>query len=89
MATYDGQGTVKVSVGFQYQGKTSPFNFSGSYEIGGNCSGKAVFKDSNGEDALLWNFVIVHGGQEIETIALRPAQQSRPMYSLTFTQKKR
>jgi hypothetical protein len=89
LATYDGQGTVTVSVGVQYQGRTSPFSFSGSYEVGGNCSGKASFKDSNGGDALLWNFVIVHGGQEIETIALRQAQQARPMYSLTFTQKKR
>ena len=87
--TYDGQGTVKVSMGVQYQGKTSPFDFSGTYEVNSNCSGKATFKDSDGAEALVWNFVIVHGGQDIETVALRAAQQSRPMYSLTFTQKKR
>jgi hypothetical protein len=89
MVTYDGQGTVTVSMGVQYQGKTSPFNFSGTYDVNSNCTGKASFKDSAGAETLIWDFVIVHGGQEIETIALRPAQQSRPMYSLTFTQKKR
>jgi hypothetical protein len=89
MVTYDGQGIVTVSMGVQYQGKTSPFNFSGTYDVNSNCTGKASFKDTDGAEALIWNFVIVHSGQEIETIALRPAQQSRPMYSLTFTQKKR
>jgi hypothetical protein len=89
MATYDGQGMITVSSVVQYQGKASPFTFSGTYEIKASCAGTAVLKDANGAGDLLWNFVIVNGGQEIETIAFRPAQQPRPMYSLTFTQKKR
>ncbi len=50
--------------------------------------GTATFVDTNGSVVLTWNFVIVHGGQEIETIVLMAATQTRPLYSITFTQKK-
>lgn len=89
LAAYDGQGNITVSAVVQYQGKASPFKFSGTYEVKPTCTGTAMLKDSTGAGDLQWNFVIVNGGQEIETIALRPAKQPRPMYSLTFTQKRR
>jgi hypothetical protein len=46
------------------------------------------FKNSDGTVQLVWQFVLVHGGDSIETMALRPTSQIRPTYSLTFTQEK-
>jgi hypothetical protein len=88
-ANYDGQGNVTVNARVQYHGKISPVNFSGSYEVGTDCTGSAKLHDSDGNILLAWAFVIVHKGEEVETIAVRAASQSRPMYSLTFSQKKR
>jgi hypothetical protein len=89
IATYDGLGKVNVSVRVQFQGKTSPFNFAGTYNVASDCTGGATFKDADGTVQLVWQFVLVHGGDSIETMALRPPLQTRPMYSLTFTQQKR
>jgi hypothetical protein len=89
IATYDGQGGVTVSARVQFEGKTSPFTFVGIYDVSANCAGIATFKDKNGDVELVWQFVVVRGGEEIETMVLRPPTQTRPMYSLTFTQKKR
>lgn len=89
MASYDGQGNVSVVARVQYQGKFSPLKFTGVYDIHGDCSGVATLKDADGKVQLVWNFVLVHDGQEIETIVFKPATPSRPMYSLTLTQKKR
>jgi hypothetical protein len=89
IATYDGQGKVNVSVRVQFQGKTSPFNFVGAYNVASDCTGGASFKDADGTLQLVWQFVLVHGGDAIETMALRQPTQIRPMYSLTFSQEKR
>lgn len=89
IATYDGQGKVNIAVRVQFQGKTSPFNFAGAYNVASDCTGTATFKDADGTVQLVWQFVMVHGGDSIETMALRPQSQARPMYSLTFSQEKR
>jgi hypothetical protein len=87
-AIYDGQGKVSVKARVQYHGKVSPLDFNGSYDIHNDCTGTASFEDSNGKTVLAWNFVVVHGGDAVETIALRAPSPPRPMYSLTFSQKK-
>jgi hypothetical protein len=89
VATYDGNGNVTASARVQFEGKTSPFTFVGTYDVSANCTGIATFKDKNDVVQLVWQFVIVHGGDELETMVLRPPTSTRPMYSLTFTQKKR
>lgn len=89
IAAYDGQGNVTVSVKVQFEGKTSPFSFIGTYDVSANCEGTATFKDNTDKVVLVWGFVLVHGGDAIETMALRSPSQTRPMYSLTFRQEKR
>ncbi len=87
-ALYDGQGNITVRARVQYHGKTSPLIFSGLYDVQSDCTGTAQLHDSAGKILLTWTFVIVRGGEEVETIAIRAASQSRPMYSLTFSQKR-
>jgi hypothetical protein len=77
-AIYDGQGKISVKARVQYHGKVSPLDFNGSYDVHSDCTGSASFEDSSGKTLLMWNFVIVHGGDAVETIALRAPSQAGP-----------
>jgi hypothetical protein len=58
--------------------KVSPLDFNGSYDVHSDCTGSASFEDSSGKTLLMWNFVIVHGGDAVETIALRAPSRPGP-----------
>jgi hypothetical protein len=86
---YDGNGVVSLRTRVQYHGSLSPTApITGTYKVSNDCTGVAEFKDSTGTVAYTWAFVIVHGGDEIETMALIAAKPGRPMYSMSFSQKK-
>jgi hypothetical protein len=87
--SYDGAGTVNVVGGAEYHGQTTELKFSGSYTVGTDCTGWATFSSSNGAKVLVWRFVIVLSGQQVETLAMRAKTPQRPVYSSTFTQKRR
>jgi hypothetical protein len=89
VVTYDGEGKIAVQARIQYHGKLSSEKLSGTYGVGRDCTGTASFRDPDGAIILTWNFFVVHGGEEIETLEVRPATPTRPMYSLIFTQNKR
>jgi hypothetical protein len=93
LATYDGQGNVQLRTRVQYRSEAAHFttSVSGTYSVQADCTGGATiyFRNSEGATKLEWTFTIVNGGSEIETLESQPLQGSRPMYSLTFTQKRR
>ena len=89
LISYDGNGGVTMKTRVQYHGTVGPSaTMTGTYKVESDCTGTADFKDSGGAVAYKWLFVIVRGGDEIEAMALIAAKPERPMYSMSFTQKK-
>lgn len=85
---FDGDGKVKLTTRVQYQGKINPtLSISGTYTVNSDCTGTAAFSDSNDTVVVNWDFISVGGG-EIETIEIAKATTARPMYSITFSQRR-
>jgi hypothetical protein len=87
--SYDGAGGLSVKFRIQYHGTLGPVStMTGTYTVNNDCTGLAEFKDQAGTVISSWAFVVVHSGEEIETMALIAATSSRPMYAMDFSQKK-
>jgi hypothetical protein len=88
LVNYDGKTSISVKVRVQYHGQVSNQTLNGTYHVQPDCTGIATFLAEDQSVLLTWDFVLVHGGDEIETVAVRAKSASRPMYSLTFSQKR-
>jgi hypothetical protein len=89
VSSYDGTGVVNLKIKVQFHGTVQPTkSVTGAYTLNADCTGNAQFKDSSGAVTYKWDFVVVHEGKEIETMALVAAVAPRPMFSMVFSQKK-
>ena len=87
LARFDGKGQVQSYATIQSTRRGGGLSLSGKYSIEGSCVGHADLESPDGI-AVVRRFVIVHGGSEIETLEIFPVTDSRPAYSMSFTQRK-
>jgi hypothetical protein len=87
LVKFDGAGNVTVNVRIQFHGQITNAAYVGTYSIEAGCSGAANFKDGD-TVTMRWEFVVADSGAEIETMALMPKSATRPMFSVTFRQRK-
>lgn len=88
LAKFDGAGNVIVTARVQTQGNIASVKYSGTYKIDAACAGTASFSDTNNNLTMRWEFAVVGSGSEIETLALFPKTDTRPVFSTNFEQKK-
>lgn len=84
---YDGNGKVALRGTEQSPGSVVSVTYYGAYEVSDGCIGKATFRNDSGT-IVDWHFVLVQGGNELDTMALYPVLGLRPVFALTFNQKK-
>jgi hypothetical protein len=87
LVRFDGKGEVKIYSTIQSTKRGGGLNVSGKYFIEDSCVGRAELHSTDGS-VVMWRFVVVHGGNDIETLETFPGTDSRPVYSMSFTQKK-
>lgn len=88
LVKFDGEGKVVVTARVQYHGQISNVTYSGTYKIQSGCTGSADFFEGGGTQSLRWEFVVVSSASEIETLALFPKTDSRPLFSTNFKQER-